>query len=339
MTVPMTLTRGQVSVVGIAPGRPVAAGSQWSDMAKSANWLVGKGSCLVPLTNPAATVPKSGSATFRFRVRPRALAIARQWSVLVRCLDPDEAASVTLTAGTGSATYAVPGIPTTSPLPAPDALVVVDNLASRVSTEGEISVTVAAGAGGDVVVTGIECIELDRVVMPSDSTSYGTQTETIRPREPILHLANSSVRGVYDALAASDARRIGIWHLPLATAITNNSATYAGLTLVPVAIQAPKLNVGASTGQVKWAAYARMATSGGSGGAVRLTTSTSGVSDVAPVTATSFAWTTTRTIAISCDDFGVPSLLKQDLLTAELAGDGTRTCEVLGVSMWVDSVA
>lgn len=340
MTVPVPLLRGRPSVVGIAPGRPVAAPSQWSDMAISGNWLLGKGACLVPLCNPACIVPKSGSVTLRFRVRPRGLAIARQWSVWVRSSDPDEASSVTITPTGGSAAvFPVHGVPITPPYPTFGAVSVVHNLGARVSTEGEISITIAASAAGDVVVEGIDCYELDRHGLPDNATDYGIQTETIRPREPVLDIANTSVRAVYDALANADPRRIGIWHLPLATAITRTSATYSGLTLVPVAIQAPKLNIGATTGQVYWSAYARMATSGGTGGSVRMTTSSSGVSDVATVTGTSFAWTTARAISIKCDKFSADSLLELDLLTPELAGDGTRSVEVLGVSMWVDSVA
>jgi hypothetical protein len=336
--IPSRLFRGRPYPGDILPGNPVSAPSEWSEMGNSANWLLAKGACLVPLMNPSATVPKSGNMTFRFRVRPRGLAIARQWSVWCRAETAGVISVATLTPTGGSAaTFPVQDV-TGSPSVPP--MQVVQLLAARSSTEGEISIKIDASSESDIEVYGIDCYELDRPVLVNDSTDFGTSTETIRPREPIFYLGNTSVRGVFDGLANSDARRVGLAHLSMDTTvpIARTSATFADMLTLGWRLQAPKLSVGATTGEVKWAAYARMATSGGTGGSVRITSS-SGVSDTATVTGTSFAWTATRTISINCDTFSTEDGFVSDVIMPRIAGDGTRSCEVAAISIWVDSVA
>lgn len=336
------LYRGRAAPTRVLPGQPVLAARQWSELVSSANWLIAKGACLVPLCNPAMTIPKGGSRTFRFRVRPRGQAIGRQWSVFVRG-DPAADGSVTLTSDGGSVTtHAVPAVGTSTAIrPATAPLSLTEWLAGRVSTEVEISLTVAANVA-DVTLEGIDCHELDRTGIVDNSTDDGTQIETVRPREPLLHQANLSVRGVYEGLRDCDPRRVGLLHLPMdtGTPITRTPNSFgSSLTNLPWRVQAPKLNAGATNGAVKWSAYARMTTSGGTGGAVRLTTSVSGVSDTATVTGTSFAWTASRNIDIRCDDFAADDGYVNDELTAAIRGDGTRTVAIAGLSVWVDSVA
>jgi hypothetical protein len=146
---------------------------------------------------------------------------------------------------------------------------------------------------------------------------------------------------VYDAFANMDARRVGILHLALDTseAFTRTSTGFLKLTNLPYKIQVPKLNAVATTQAVYWSCYARMATSGGTGGSVRIVTTTSAVTDTATITGTTFAWITSRSINVACDNFATVDGFRDDELSIEIAGDGTRTVEVASVSIWVDSVA
>lgn len=335
------LARGRPYPGTILPGRPVMAPTQWSEMADSANWIVGKGACLVPWCNPAIDVTSGTTRVFRFRIRPRGFAISRVWSVLVRSASATVAATATIRAPATTGTAVTVDLSASS---AAISLVVpvayLEPLTVRSSTEAEISIEVTANVG-TVSVEGIDCYEQDRAQLSDGAVDYGIRTETIRPREPIINVANISARGIYDAMANMDARRVGIFH----TAVTTNDpysrtlAALASVTHVPFKIQVPKLNTGATTGSVKWAAYARMATAGGVGGSVNLATSVSLLNDTATVTGTSFAWTATRTVSVGCDDFEALDGFRDDELTVSIAGDATRAVEVATVSIWVDTVA
>lgn len=310
-------------------------------MSETANWIIGKGACLVPWVNPALDVVAGDTRVFRFRVKPRGFAIARVWSVLVRSSSATVAATATIKAPASTGTAVTVAL---SPSSAAISLVVpvtyLEPLASRSSTEAEISIEVTANTG-TVSVEGIDCYEQDRAQLEDGTTDYGIRTETIRPREPIINVANVSARGVYDAFANMDARRVGIFHIAMTTndPFSRTSAVLASITTLPFKIQVPKLDGAATTGSVKWSAYARMATSGGVGGSVNLATSASALNDTATVTGTSFAWTATRTVSVGCDDFTDPDGRRDDELTVSIAGDGTRTVEVATVSIWVDSVS
>lgn len=336
------LYRGRPSPSGIAPGRPVSSSSEWAEISAGLNWLIGKGAVLVPYCSPSTTVPKSASRTFRFRVRPRGLAIARQWSVWAYCATPGVTQTITVTPTGGSATtFSVSDGSAAATGPALEPLVLRHSLSARVSTEGEVALTIAASANSDVYIYGIECRELDRTGIIANSTDHGVLPETVRPRAPIIDVVNVAMGGITNALANCDPRPVGILHVPCDTndAFARTSATFASITTLPFRVQVPKLTIGGTTGSVKWSAYARMATSGGAGGSVRLTTTGSALSDTATVTGTSYAWTTARTVSMLCDDFVADDGYVSEDLTIAIAGDGTRAVNVAGVSIWVDSMA
>ena len=339
------IARARIVPTGIDRGRPVLATTQWWDMAHGCNWLLGKGACLVPLYNPGASIATGVTHTFRFRTKPRGFSIRRVWGIRAVLADPDTEATISVRspASTGTAVvYAVPSGASNSffGVPRIPAQVYIQDLAARSSSEAEITMDITV-TGGTVDIFGIDCYEADRPSLVNDATDYGILTETIRGGSPIAAIANQSIKGVTDAIGAFDARRVSLlqWAVDSsAEKLTRTSATPIAISDLPWKIQGPKLGTTDTTCAVKWAAYARMATSGGTGGAIALSL-TSGDTDSVTVTGTSFGWTATRDLTIACDDFGQADGFEDDELTVTIAGDGTRAVEIASLSIWVETVA
>jgi hypothetical protein len=336
--IPRNLLRTKPSYTLVNPGAPVRAAGTWRDLADGIQWIAGKGACLVPWMNTSFQIAAGVTKTLRFRVRPRGKAIRRMWGLMLQpnTLSVDTSVTIRAPASTGTAVTVDLRHPGLFWQP----FTYIEELAAKSSTEQEISIDIAS-IGGTTNVLGVQCYEQDRSALNDDATDYGIRVETVVPRAPMIDVAQTSLRGVYDAFANMDARRVGILHLALDTseAFTRTSTGFLKLTNLPYKIQVPKLNSGATTQAVYWSCYARMATSGGTGGSVRLVTTTSAVTDTATITGTTFAWITSRSINVACDNFATVDGFRDDELSIEIAGDGTRTVEVASVSIWVDSVA
>lgn len=304
----------------------------WQGGAYLANYLRGKGSMLVPWSFASRTISASATETFRFRVRPRSSAVQRIWMLQLRTTaSAGVTAEVASPSGGTAATYAV-----ASSLDARVPVVYTENLASKSSVEAQIEVTIKA-SGGAVIVEGIACYEQDRPLLNSDSTDYGTDVVTLATGQPIFDGSNVSFGGVMDALANADARRVGIFHWTLGDGVaTQTAATYIPLMDLAVPVLAQKAARAATTAIIKWSAYARMAAGTGN---IRVTTTASGVSDVASITGASFAWTTARSITIGCDDMASSDGRQSstwDDLQIEIQGNGVNALSVCSVSFWVD---
>lgn len=310
----------------------------WQASAYLANFLRGKGACLVPWCTPERAVTVLTSETFRFRVKPRNTAVQRVWMVLLRTTTPSGLIGV-LRAPPSTGTPLV--ITPTTSLDARIPVVYVEDLASKSNSEGEIAIEfgVTNAQAGNVIVEGIACYEQDRPILTMDSTDYGVDVVTCAAAQPMYDGDYASFGGIMDSLANSDARRVGIWHWTVgASALAARStASYADLLALSVPGLARKLARAATTGTVKWSVYAKMSSAGT--GLVRLTSSHSGISDVMSVTSTSYAWTTARTVSIDCDDMSASDGRQGsswDDLMVSFQGDGTRTLTIQSISIWSD---
>ena len=67
----------------VVVGRPVR-GPTWRRMGELHNWLLGRGSTLIPGYHPASSVLASSSRAFQFYVAPRAQSRARVWYIGLR---------------------------------------------------------------------------------------------------------------------------------------------------------------------------------------------------------------------------------------------------------------
>lgn len=336
------LARTNPAPSGIVAGAPVLAPGQWADIAQGLNWIVGKGECLVPWSVVAGSNSSAASTwELKFRVRPRGFAVARLWGIGIYSTSFRET-PIDVTTPDGTKTYTLERTVSTGTTNTMSSSFIIheEALASRSNAEQEITITIDVPSLDAVLITGISCYAQDRSHLEDDAVDYGIRTETIRPHEPIINVANSSARAVYDALANMDARRVSLVQWSTSEGMPAEGAFPADtLTDLPFKIQGPKLGAGATTVSVKWAVYAKMETGGT--GTVALTTTTSGVSDSVSVTSAAYAWTTARTIVIACDDFAQIDGFRDDELTISLAGDSGIPSSLLvrAVSVWVDSVA
>ena len=326
------------SVVRIGEGP--SSTSTHSQLAGLANWLRGSGAQIVAGNAPLVTVGSGVTRVFRYRTKPRDSAIQRVWSFLLRANSASGVVTASIRAPASTGTALLVLVPVGRDLRVP--VTYVQNLAAKSSTEAQVDFDITT-AGGTVDVEGVSCYEQDRPVLNKDSTDLGTDTETVRAGQPIRGVNNESIEGIHDvATGGHDARRVAIFHwgVPEEDAVTRTTASYQTLFDLAVPVLAPILTNGATTGQVYWSCYAKVA--GGAGGLVRLTTDGSGVSDAVTVSGTSFAWTTARAISIDCDDMTKSDGRRStrfDGLQVEYQGDGTNALSLAGVSVWVASVA
>lgn len=312
-------------------GQPVGS-LEWQQLGGLTNWLRGKGACLVPWCTPFRRISAASTNTFRFRVKTRSTAIQRVWMLHLKA-SAAATATIRAPASTGTAlTVAVP-----DELGAP--IVYVENLASQAASEVQIDIDVTA-TGNAVDVLGISCYEQDRPILQQDTSDYGVDLYTLSNAQPIFDGSYQSVGGVYDALTNADARRVGLFHWTLGdgTSAATASGTPASLLASGVPILARKLATSATTGSVKWAAYAKVTAGTGT---ITMSTTQSGVSDSATVTGTSFAWTTAREVSVSCDDMDSTDGRQTaaspvfDLMNFAISCSG-GTLTVQSISVWQD---
>jgi len=340
MSVPVQVRRPIVDDTRILVGAPVAAPSQWSDIAAEAMWIKGKGAQLVPAFSPMTEIKTTAERIYRFRVKPRLGALQRIWTIAIT-LD---------TGGTWASTGVAVRVPaTTGPVQYATAsyggafrqIRYVENLAAQSAAQEDISIGIvvdAASVSAIAHLVSVACFEQDRPALVENGTDLPVSPETVRPGEPIgVDIDYTSLGGVLTTLGSMDARRVGIFQWSTPSPVSRLSATPAAIFDIAPFVQAPKIGIGDTTGTVRWAVYAAMS-AGGGGGAVSLTT-TSGASDSISVTSATAAWIDGGTFAIYCDDFTAIDGKVNDALALTHNGDGTRSVQVYAISIWVESVA
>lgn len=339
MSIRVDVRRPIVSPTRAVVGAPVAAPQQWSDVIAAAHWCKGKGAQLVPSVCPNTEIKSASEQIYRFRVKPRTSAVERIWRITVE-LTGTVAFATTEAEIRCPATTGVLLNATASTASGFRQITYVETLVARSSTEQEISIGITvpgATASGGCFVRMISCYEQDRPFLVADATDVPVSPETVRPGEPIGLGTYTSLGGVLSTIAGMDARRVGIFHWASPSAVSRLSASPTDFFDVKPYIQAPKLNVGATTGTVRWAVYAAMSSGGGTGNVTVSTTS--GASDSIAVTSTTAAWIDGGTFDIYCDDFSAVDGQVDDVLSIQWNSDGTRSIQVYSISIWVESVA
>lgn len=317
--------------------QPVAART-WLAAGHLANFLRGKGACLVPWTCPDLTISSGATDVFRFRVKPKNSTVERIWGLILRT---GASSGVSAEIRAPQATGTLVTVPVSGSLDARTPLVYTEVLGAKSKTEQEITIGIKA-LGGSVIVEGIACMAQDRPILNMDATDLGVDVVSLASGQPILEEDYRSLGGVINTLNGADARRIGLFHWTIGdlTAATRSANTYAALLPLAVPVLARKLGRAAVTGSVKWSAYAKV--DAGAGGQIRVTTTESGVDDVMTVTGTSYAWQQPRTISIDCDDMDsadgrqTSASPAWDDLQIQIKGDGTNALRVKSVSIWSD---
>ena len=313
----------------------------WMDFALLGNWIRGKGACLVPAVALDLTITSGTTRVFRFRCKTRSSAVQHVVVLWVRA-NSASGATVTVRSPTGTGTAATYSIPNDRNLATP--IVYVRNLSGAGGSEEEVSVSLLANVG-TIAVESLAIYEQDNPLLTKNSTHYGADVETMLVRQPIRYVANESYRGVLQSIANSDWRRVGLYHLsvPEAVPLTRTSTSYQAMLSLAVPILPRRVDIGETTGSVKWSVYGFVA--GGAGGNVRVTRGSDSATDVMTITATgSPAWTTARSFSFNCEDpentavdeEGLPAASTWETLNLEFQGDGANQLSVISVSFWDD---
>lgn len=192
----------------IRSGVPVGA-SDWSTLGGLSNWCQGHGGMLIPWSAIGYTIDAEAYETLRFYVAPKLPCVERIWAVNLRGASPGVIA--TITAGSASAVT----VPVVSSAADQTPVLIREPLSAKTEAAGAVELTVAAtdlGVSDQVIVESVALYEQTRSRLALDSTDYGVDLSTLRPRDPIGALSNRSTAGVMAAYKALDARRAGYFH-------------------------------------------------------------------------------------------------------------------------------
>ena len=333
MTATVALKRTAPSPSTVLVGAAVSSSREWLPMAELSNWVRGQGAQLVPSMVVDRTVASGGTGTLRFQAYTGGQAIERVWCLLLRA---GTAAGATGTVKCGAGTTDAIRVNFGRDIRAP--YVYREILTAKSAALTELTCVIVSTTG-DIEIDSLSCTELARPSLNIDATDYGIDPQTLRPRERVFDSTSGvSCTGLYENTPLLDARRVGIyqWAVPTQQPITTTAA-YADILTLGVPVLGRRLLSTGTTSTVYWSAYAKV--SSGSGD-VKLSTSSSAVADSVNVTATSFAWTTARAIAINCeamvssDGDGLASSGVFDELMPSFRANGGVTMSLAAISVW-----
>ncbi len=324
--------RSEVDTEDLLISTVVSSGQHWIPAGYGVNWLAGKGAVMVPAHIVDKNVAAGTTGVLRYRVKPRYQAIERVWAIMLRTsVVTGVTATIKAPASTGTAITVV--VPSARTLRQP--VIYRQILAAQSDTVGDLTIEFAV-VGGDVEIDSISCFDLDRSTISEGSPDYGTNTTLLRPRERIYEGDGSqSVTGVFASTLTADARRVGIYHwaVPDLSPVTTAAGPTSLLSLACPVLAPRYISATQVKASVWWAAYCKVSAGTGT---VRLTTTQSGVNSAATITGTSYAWTASREIEISCEDAtaadGLQSSAWDDLQVAITGSGGTLS--LLSVCVW-----
>lgn len=310
------LDRPHIVTADIATGAPVRA-QTWSDMARLAHWVAGRGSVLVPQHKVQVRLDASGgvgatSETLRYMTRPQGRAMARVWVFEFRG-HTGAPGSVTIQPleipSTVSPPYTVeaPAYGTRmAPIVVIEGAGVEDELARSVSDQ-EITCEVVCTAG---YVDLVSCAvwELPRAALTQDSTDLAIGLDGFFPRRPIQgDVDYQSVKGLFDLtigltqLSGTRPRtksgHIGRWGPEIQVASTSaTSLIESGFNYL---ILGGKDRASDTTTTVTAYVYARV---DGSTGYWRVVTGSGGTGSWQSFTNTSYAWLGPLELTVTAED-------------------------------------
>ncbi len=330
MTGPLLLQRQEITQAGVLCGAAVSSGRQWYPLAYAADWLSGQSAVLVPGCVIDKDVLSTTTGVLHFRAKTRLVAIERVWTLMLRGSASGTSAVIKAPASTGTAQTVRASSERDVRMP----VVYRELLTAKASAVTDLTIEITA-TGGDIAIDSVSCYELARPILSASAEDVGIDPTTMRPRERIFAgNGYQSVTGAYAGILAADPRRVGIyqWSVPVITPITTTGA-YADVLTLACPVLARKLESGATQATVKWSVYAKV--SSGSGDVDVYVTS--GDTDTANITGTSFAWTTAQDLTIDCEDMAEPDGRQGsawDDLQWKFRANGGVTLSVAALSVW-----
>jgi len=296
--------------------------------AELAHWTRGRGMCIVPHSRCGRRISSAdGTVALHYYTLPSPFAIARIWSIHAHSTG-STSGDMDVTIGSGpTRTYTAPTV--TSPANPP--IVYVEELAAKVVTATDATVTLVANTTDTIQIDSVSCYELPRPALTEDATEYGVDLESFFPQSSIHDTANESAHALAELVDDLNPRRVYInqYHTDWST----SSGSYTDVYTLPLPALAPY--TGSATKSVTWAVWASMSGAGNSG-TFRLTAA-SGATDTITLTADASTWAIygTSTITINAEDVtkvdGLPASTWETLQLAAKVDSGGGSIRVAGL--------
>lgn len=321
------------NIIPVSPmnGAAISSGRTWAAAGDLANWIQSQGACLVAGTScDAQKLTKSTTYNFHYRTKTRVVNVQRLWTFAFRGVT--QATNVTVSVN-GGTSYTFRASTFTGQFPAS----VVETVAAKSSAEADLKVTVTIGSDTDVWMDAIRCYEVPRPMLNYDTTDYGVLLASEQSPQPIDAISYESIYGTFNSLVNQDPRRVGLYHwaVPAELPLTRTSNVAQNLLTLTVPVLQRILTSGATTAQISWSVYAKIA--GGGTAVINMSTDGSAASDNMSVTSAAFAWTTTRTVSVDCEDLTAGDGRRStrfDGLQFAIASDGVNQLSLAGISVW-----
>lgn len=303
-------------------------GPTWRNVAELAHWARARGLCIVPGTFCGRRI-SSGSETFHYAMRPSPWAIGRIWGIQAHGVSGP--AEITVTIGTaGPFTYTVDDTTWLGAAP----ILIAEDLSAKITAITDTTVVIAR-VSGTVQVDTVCAFEIPRFGLDLDTTEYGVSLESLFSQDAIYDAANVSAHAVAELVDDLNPRRIYLQHYGNTWA--TSSASYQNMFSLAPPMLGQKVS-SASTETVSWRCYARLTAAGD--GDIQVSTN-SGNTDSVNITNTSFALTTTSTVAINVEDptkdDGLPAGTRETLQVQGRVNSGGGDIEIRGAYVWRDS--
>lgn len=326
---PPTIRNDITNTSQVNAGRAVSSSQTWVPLADSANWLNGTGAMVIP--GLAVTEDITGTKSLFFRYVSRAQAIGRLWNItLVSDTDGATGKFEVGSYSTGDRSISVHSTTMTS-------MTLYEPFSTQGINDQQIEAKVTFNGGVTGRILSISCFEMWRPILAESFPENGVSLPSVGPRTRIYTgsaSAPKSVTQVYQSMINADARRVGFWHMALASPFTTSSGTPVQISQLSMPALARKIFRSDTVNDIYFSAYCKV-----SGGTGEIKISESSHSNVTLVhfTNTSFAWTTPATISIDAEDLTEPDGLPGgtfDYLTPFGSVTGSNTLTVYSISFW-----
>jgi hypothetical protein len=324
-------------------GTPVRA-RDWYAAAGLANWIRGRGACLVPMTSIGAQIAAGASANFNFYTKNRGSCIERVWIVTGYAVTTGRSAILILGDGTATQQFTL-GDRFSAPAMS---VFHVKQIASRSTARAELRLVVdnTSLSTSAVVISGIACYEQDRPILQDDTTEGGVELYSCSTKQPIFQDDYRSLDAVERVmLSAGDARRVGMFHWTRGSAseVVNDEATAKTILTLGAPVLARKIGTSDTTNpNIYWSAKCRVTGPAATGRITLTHTNNAGTfTDTVDYTNTTSSWLTPRNITnFDCEDLAAADGRRAsawDLVNFNfrlIAADEFRAAFVESISIW-----
>jgi len=220
--------RTEATTALIRAGYPVSAGATWKQIESGTDWLNAGAVVLIPGSSGNVSLSElaaGASGTWHWRTWTRSQAVQRVWVLQLVARPAEFGVSCDIVAGS-AASYTVP---VSDGYALASIVTYTEPLAAQSAALTDLTLTLTAH-GGHVKLLSVTCYEQTRATLAASANDHGIDPTSMFPGARI-YAGNyptiiGSVTGAAKALAAADARRVGLfqWSVPTTNPAQRNGA-------------------------------------------------------------------------------------------------------------------